>query len=76
MCELALAPGQQDPPFFDRRGMVTLRPHVVATHGAARLLCDCLHNGEHRWPPALASLDVWRESSVADGVNEGEETGK
>lgn len=76
MCELALPPHQEMPPFFDRRGMVTLRPRIVDQRGQARLWCDGLHDGEHRWPPALSPLDVWRESSAADGVNESEEAGE
>ena len=56
MCAASFASVQQVPPFHDRRGLATIRPRQVETFGAARLICDCLHEGPHRWPPVYDPL--------------------
>lgn len=78
MCVLSLVPHQQCPPFHTRRGLATVRPRQVDTYGAARLFCDCVHEGPHRWPhayePLVAASDD--DSLPRDSVDKGEVGGE
>lgn len=56
MCELSFTSLQEHPPFHHRRGLATVGRRQVDTYGAARLFCDCLHEGPHRWPHAYEPL--------------------
>lgn len=72
MCVAAFASIQEYPPIHNRRALATIRPRQVDSIGAARLLCDCLHEGPHRWPhafePLIAPADEAR--SAGDGGDE------
>jgi hypothetical protein len=56
MCIASHVSFQEEPPFQVRRGMTTIRPQLVDRFGAARLYCDCLHDGPHEWPHAYLSI--------------------
>lgn len=70
MCLHAMPPYQEAPPLQARRGMTTIRPRQVDRIGAARLMCDGLHDGDHEWPPAFQRLSLG--ASPGDSVDEGE----
>ena len=73
MCVRSFASRQEQPPFHNRRGLATVRRRLVDKFGAARLYCDCLHEGPHAWPPVYERLTdaTVDESLPDDGVDEG-----
>jgi hypothetical protein len=78
MCRAAMRPHQEAPPLQHRRGMTMLRPRQVDRIGAARLLCDSLHEGPHVWPEAFQEVRATDRdadetpSSSDDRLEEGE----
>ncbi len=73
MCRKAMIPRQEEPPLHPRRGLVMLRPRLVATSGHVRLLCDDLHDGPHQWPEAFLEISAGDADELAsDSVDEGE----
>jgi hypothetical protein len=61
-------------PIHHRRQMTTAKLQKVAALGAASLYCDCLHDGNHEWPPALQPIRI--AASADDRVEEREVFGQ
>jgi len=74
ICVAAISVFAETFPVQHRRGMTTVRLRQVAEIGAATLLCDCLHEGPHEWPPALQPIVM--APSAGNGVEEGEVLGE